>query len=161
MNVKKRIQKNIRENKKETVRWREWRRGHAIQRIERPTNISRAKSVGYKAKKGVVLARVRIRKGGRKRPKPAGGRKPKKAGRFFTTRHSLQSVAEKRVNRKYPNLEVVNSYKVGQDGQFKYFEVIMVDRDHPSIKNDKKYKNLKGKRAFRGKTSASKKSRGL
>ena len=33
--------------------------------------------------------------------------------------------------RKYPNMEVLNSYWVGQDGKQKYYEVILVDGHHP------------------------------
>jgi large subunit ribosomal protein L15e len=33
-------------------------------------------------------------------------------------------------------LEVLNSYWVGEDGQHEWFEAILVDPNHPSIKND-------------------------
>ncbi len=140
-----------------------WRKGASIQKVEVPTNIARARELGYKAKQGVIVVRSCIRKGMRKREKPHSGRKPSKNGRFFSYRKSLQSMAEERVSRKYLNMEVLNSYYVGEDGRYKFFEVIMVDRANGSILSDPLYSNLihsKG-RAFRGLTSSGIKHRGL
>ena len=141
----------------------EWRQEPVVKRLERPTRLDRAHALGYKAKQGVIVVRVRVPRGGRKRPKPAGGRVPKKAGRFFSLDKSRQQQAEERLSRKYPNMEVLNSYWVAEDGNHKWFEVILVDRDHPGIKRDKNLKFVarsKG-RANRGLTSIGKKSRGL
>jgi large subunit ribosomal protein L15e len=55
----------------------------------------------------------------------------------FTPAKSLQRIAEERVSKKFPNLKVLNSYWVWQDGQSKWFEVILVDPNSPHIKNDK------------------------
>jgi large subunit ribosomal protein L15e len=44
-------------------RKQEWRQEGAIERIERPTRLDKARDLGYKAKQGVVLARVSVRKG--------------------------------------------------------------------------------------------------
>jgi len=143
----------------------EWRKGPAIVRIERPTRIDRARRLGYRAKQGFIVVRVRVRKGGRKRPKYGrGGRKPSKSGiSKFTPRKSLQLMAEERAARKFPNLEVLNSYWVGDDGTYKYFEVIMVDPNHPVIKSDPKISWIvrQKRRVFRGLTSAGKRMRGL
>jgi large subunit ribosomal protein L15e len=141
----------------------EWRKQGVVTRIEKPTNIKRARALGYKAKQGFIVVRVRVKKGKRKRPKPDMGRKPSKAGRFFTPDKSKQMIAEEKAARKFRNLEVLNSYYVGEDGVQKWYEVIMVDPAHPSIKSDKDINwicNKKG-RAFRGLTSAGKKHRGL
>ncbi|MDP3987098.1 MAG: 50S ribosomal protein L15e, partial [Nanoarchaeota archaeon] len=67
--------------------------------------------------------------------------------------------------RKFTNLEVLNSYLLGKDGVYYFYEVILVDPDKPEIKSDKNVSWIskpgnKG-RAFRGLTSAGKKSRGL
>lgn len=43
-----------------------WRREPVILRIERPTRLDRAHSLGYKAKQGFVLTRIRIGKGSSK-----------------------------------------------------------------------------------------------
>jgi len=139
-----------------------WRKEPVVIRIERPTNLARARELGYKAKQGVFVVRVRVRRGGRKRPKPDLGRKPSKAGRFFSPAKSLQRQAEEKAARKHPNAEVFNSYWVGEDGQRKFFEVIMVDRDHPSVLSDKNLARIAMKkgRAFRGLTSAGKRGRG-
>jgi large subunit ribosomal protein L15e len=144
----------------------QWAKEPAIVRVEKPTRLDRARALGYKAKQGFVLVRVRIKKGTRKREKPAGGRKPSKAGLTkIKSRKSLQRVAEERAARKYPNLEVLNSYYVGESGKYKWYEVILIDPHHPVIKADAKINWIcsskhKG-RVFRGLTSAGKKSRGL
>ncbi|OYT55897.1 MAG: hypothetical protein B6U68_04235 [Candidatus Aenigmarchaeota archaeon ex4484_14] len=81
----------------------------------------------------------------------------------FTPAKSLKRIAEDRVARKYPNMEVLNSYYLAEDGQNKYYEVILVDRAHPVIRADKKLQGIikhRG-RVFRGKTSAGQKSRAL
>ncbi|MBS3051321.1 MAG: 50S ribosomal protein L15e [Candidatus Aenigmarchaeota archaeon] len=140
-----------------------WRRQPVIKKLNGPTKPARARSLGYKAKQGFVIARTRIKKGGRRRPTIRKGRKPRSMGLFFTTKQNKQSIAEKRVSRKYPNLEVLNSYKVGEDGKYHFFEVILVDKNHPVIKSDKtiNWITTQRRRAFRGRTSAGKKSRGL
>ena len=46
------------------------------------------------------------------------------------------SVAEERAGYKCGNLRVLNSYWVGEDGTYKYFEVIMVDPSHKTIRRD-------------------------
>lgn len=143
-----------------------WRKGPAIVRIDKPTNIRRARALGYKAKQGVVVVRVRVRKGGRRRSRPTLGRKPKRQGvRKLTPRKSLQLIAEERAARKFPNLEVLNSYHVASGGTHEYYEVIMLDPNHPSIRNDPELgwiaeKQHRG-RVFRGLTRAGKRMRGL
>jgi large subunit ribosomal protein L15e len=140
-----------------------WRAENVVTRIDRPTRLDRARELGYKAKQGFAVARIRIGKGGRKRPKPSRGRKPRKSGRFFTTKLSLQAISEQRVARKFPNLEVLNSYFVGEDGTSEFYEVILVDPDHPSIKDDRKIgwvMHNRG-RVFRGQTRSGRDSRGL
>lgn len=142
----------------------QWRRGKVVTRLERPTRIDRARSLGYKAKQGFVLARVRIKKGGRRRHKIRKGRKPTKVGlRYYRPEKSKQAIAEARTVRHFPNLEVLNSYYSGEDGKYNYYEVILVDPNHPVIKGDKKIAWIANqrRRAFRGLTSAGKKSRGL
>lgn len=140
-----------------------WRKEPSVLRVQQPTNIARARELGYKAKQGVIVARIRIRKGLRKREKPMGGRKPSKSGRFFAYEKSLQSMAEERASRKFINCEVLNSYYVGEDGKFKFFEAILVDRAHPSVTNSSYYNSIVAQRgrAFRGLTNSGKAHRGL
>ena len=91
------------------------------------------------------------------------GRKPKRYGMYFTTGRNLQAIAESRANRKYPNLEVLNSYKVADDGKMSWYEVIFIDRNHPSIQKDKDVRWISETpsrgRSHRGLTSAGKRSR--
>ncbi|MDD5418066.1 MAG: 50S ribosomal protein L15e [Candidatus Nanoarchaeia archaeon] len=141
----------------------EWRKQPSTVKVDKPTRLDKAHSLGYKAKQGVVIVRQKVKKGGRKREKPTMGRKPKKSGRVkYTPKKSLQLIAEERTSRKYPNLEVMNSYWVGSDGKNKWFEVIMIDGSHPAVINDKKLSEIISKRrVHRGLTSAGKKARGL
>ena len=144
----------------------EWRRQHAVNRIERPTRLAKARKLGFKAKQGYVMVRVRILRGSRKKPRPKSGRRSKRLGvAKLKTAKSLQQMAEERAARKFPNLEVLNSYWTWQDGRYKWFEIVMVDPNHPVIKADPNINWISDKaqrgRAFRGLTSAGKKVRGL
>ena len=139
----------------------EWRAGPSLERIEAPTNVARARELGYKAKQGVVVVRAKVRKGKRMREKNKGGRKPSKSGRFFSRKKSLQSIAEERAAAKYRNCEVVNSYFVGEDGVFKFFEVILADRSLGATANRYAGVIAQRGRAFRGLTSSGRKHRGL
>lgn len=145
----------------------EWRRQPRFQRIEKPTRLDRARALGYKAKKGFVIVRARIKRGGRKRPLYGRrGRKPSKAGiTGFTSKQSLQAIVEQRVQRKYPNLQVLNSYHVASDGKYSWFECILLDPNSPDIKKDKDVGWVSDKqhrkRALRGLTGSGKRSRGL
>ncbi len=143
-----------------------WRKQPAVVRIEKPTRINRARALGYKAKQGFVVVRVRVRRGRLSRPRPRSGRRPKRMGvAKLKPAKSLRLIAEEKAARKFPNLEVLNSYWVWEDGRYKWFEVIMVDPNHPAIKSDKDINWICEKvhrgRVFRGLTSAGKKVRGL
>ncbi len=136
----------------------EWRKQNTIVRIERPTRLDRARNLGYKAKQGFVMARVRVRRSGFRKTRPTAGRRQKRMGvNKFKLAKNMRMVAEERTARKFPNLEVLNSYWVWEDGRFKWFEVIMVDPmllpDHPIAGQTR--------RVFRGLTSAGKEVRGL
>lgn len=154
------------EEKLQRKRMISWRKDRVVVRVDRPTKLQRARALGYKAKKGFIIVRVREKSGGRHREYPTGGRKPKHSGlRKYTPKKSLQWIAEEKANRKYPNLNVLNSYFVGDDGAQKWYEVILVDPKAPEIINSKDLKWISEKankaRVFRGLTSAGKKSRGL
>merc|ERR1712072_1069446 len=51
---------------------------------------------------------------------------------------NLQSIAEERVGRRLKGLRVLNSYWVGQDSTYKYYEVIMIDIHHAAVTRDPK-----------------------
>ncbi len=151
-------------------RMAKWRREQVFTRVERPTRLDAARRMGYKAKQGVVIVRTRVRRGGLRKGKIHMKRKPSKAGiRKITMGKNTQRIAEERVARHYPNMEVLNSYWVGEDGKQKFFEVILIDPSHPSIMADKDLgwvSRAEGRgshrgRAYRGKTSAGKRGRGL
>jgi large subunit ribosomal protein L15e len=153
---------------KELMRQRliKWRRQSAIVRIEKPTRIDRARRLGYKAKQGFVIARIRVRRGGLRKKRPKAGRRPKRMGvKKYKPAKSMRLIGEERTGKKFPNLEVLNSYWVAEDGRSKWFEIIMVDPHHPAIKADKEVnwiaQKQHHKRVFRGLTSAGKKIRGL
>ena len=78
---------------------------------------------------------------------------------------NLQRIAEERTAKRYTNLEVLNSYFVGEDGKHKFYEVILVDPHHPVIISDPKINWIQEVqhtgRVYRGLTSAGKKGRGL
>jgi large subunit ribosomal protein L15e len=81
---------------------------------------------------------VRVRKGGARKKRPSSGRRPKALGvTKFTRAKSLKQIAEERAGKKFPNLSVLNSYYVWEDGTSKWFEVVLVDANHPAIKKDK------------------------
>ncbi|MBI5225032.1 hypothetical protein HY989_04145 [Candidatus Micrarchaeota archaeon] len=110
-------------------RLQKFRKDNTVQRADKPTNPARARELGYKARKDFMIARVRIKRGKRSRPKPDQGRKPGRNRKFVNPGISLQRYAEDKVARRFPNLEVLNSYIIGEDGMFKYFEVIMRDKN--------------------------------
>ncbi|MFC1768236.1 50S ribosomal protein L15e [Nanoarchaeota archaeon] len=114
----------------------EWRKGASTVRIKRPTRLDRARSLGYRAKAGIILVRQRVARGGRQKEKIKHGRRPKRFGRKKIVSKNLKMVATERVSRKYPNCEVLNSYFVLKDGKYAWYEVILLDREHPVIKRD-------------------------
>lgn len=152
---------------KETIKDRmiKWREGLAIAEVEKPLRLDRARMLGYKAKKGFFVVRVRLKRGGRKRPRHTHGRKSRKQHERKILKMSYQWIAEQRAEKKYSNLEVLNSYYLGKDGKYYFFEVILIDPDKPEIKNDPVLnwicKPENHNRAARGLTSAARKSRGL
>jgi len=143
----------------------EWRSQPTTFRIERPTRLDRARSLGYRAKQGIIVVRQRVDRGGRMRPRPAGGRRSKRSSLRKDLNLSYQSVAEQRTAAKYPNCEVLNSYYVAEDGIYYWYEVILIDKNHPAIRSDSQLSWITGtkhtNRVFRGLTSAGKRSRAL
>ncbi|MDP3881698.1 MAG: 50S ribosomal protein L15e [Nanoarchaeota archaeon] len=143
----------------------QWRAGESIVEVEKPLKLDRARALGYKAKKGIFVVRVRVKRGGRKRPRHKHGRKTRKQHVYKNLKMNYRWVAEIRAEKKYPNLEVLNSYQIAKDGKYYFFEVILVDPSKPEIKSDKNLNWIgtpgNHARAQRGLTSAGKQSRGL
>ncbi|KAG1675137.1 hypothetical protein FOA52_003360 [Chlamydomonas sp. UWO 241] len=150
------------------VRCWEYRQLPGIIRLTRPSRPDKARRMGYKAKQGYVIYRVRVRRGGRKRPVHKGIVYGKPASQGITQlkpTRNLRSVAEERVGRKIGGLRLLNSYWVNEDSTYKYYEVVMIDPAHNAIRNDPRINwicNATHKhRELRGLTSAGKSYRGL
>ena len=143
-----------------------WRTSPTVERVEHPTRIDAARKYGYKAKQGFIVARVRVRKGGLHKSRPERGRKPKRAGvNKITPRISIQRIGEERAAKRFPNLEVLGSYWIWEDGQYKWYEVVFVDPNHPVIQADRDIswicEKLHTRRVYRALTPAGRKGRGL
>ncbi|KAJ3576674.1 hypothetical protein NP233_g285 [Leucocoprinus birnbaumii] len=145
------------------VRCWEYRQLNVIHRASRPSRPDKARRLGYKAKQGYVIYRIRVRRGNRKKPVPKGATygKPVRQGvNHLKPQRSLRSVAEERVGRRCGNLRVLNSYWVNQDGVYKYYEVILVDPSHKAVRRDPRINWIVNpvhkRREARGLTSAGK-----
>merc|ERR1712184_31042 len=151
------------------VRCWQYRQLTKVHRAPRSTRPDKARRLGYKNKQGYVIYRIAMRRGGRKRPVAKGCPygKPKTSGAVKEQKpeRNLQSIAEERVGRRLKGLRVLNSYWVGQDSTYKYFEVIMIDPHHKAITRDPKINwmcnDVQKHRELRGLTHAGKSSRGL
>lgn len=115
-----------------------WRKEPTISRIDRPSRIDRARKLGYKAKQGIVVARIRVGRGGMRKQRPVSGRRPKHFGVVHIKQGiSMRKIAENRVLERFPNLEVMGSYYLHKDGTNLWYEVIMADPSHPAISKDR------------------------
>jgi large subunit ribosomal protein L15e len=142
----------------------EWRKDDSIVKVEKPLRIDRARGLGYKAKKGVIVVRIKIKRGGHKRTRPNKARRTKRLHIRKNLRMNYKEIAETRVAREYTNMEVLGAYWVGKDGMNYFYEVILVDRNEPGILKDKQlgaFVKAPKKRALRGITSSGRKARGL
>ncbi len=116
----------------------QWRKQEAVTRIEKPSRIQRARRLGYKAKQGIIVIRMRVGTGGMRKQRPRGGRRPKHLGvTRIKADVSMKEVAENRVLERYPNMKLLGSYFVYKDGMHYWFEVILADPSHPRIAKDK------------------------
>ncbi|MCL4127970.1 UNVERIFIED_CONTAM: hypothetical protein GTU68_025245 [Idotea baltica] len=174
MGAYKYMQETYRKKQSDVMRYllrlRAWqyRHLHTLHRAPRATRPEKARRLGYKNKQGFLIYRIRVRRGGRKRPVEKGCTygKPKSHGvnQLKPTRN-LQSLAEERCGRRLGGLTLLNSYWVAQDSTFKYFEVILLDPSRTSIRRDPRVNwvcsNTQKHRELRGKTSKGRKHRGL
>ena len=115
-----------------------WRKQNAITRIAKPSRLDRARRLGYKAKQGIIVVRMRVGTGGMRKQRPRGGRRPKHLGvTKIKADDNMKTVANRRVLERYPNMQFLGSYFVYKDGKHYWFEVILADPDHPRIAQDK------------------------
>ena len=142
-----------------------WRREPSTLKIDYPTRLDRARSLGYKAKPGIFVVRQKILKGGSYHEKITGGRRSAHRHKTQALSKNQQQIAEERVAQAYSNCEILNSYYVGEDGKQIWYEAIVVDPTNPSIAADQHLKWIKESqhtgRVFRGLTSAGKRGRGM
>ena len=114
-----------------------WRTEEVIHKINRPSRLDRARRLGYKAKQGIIVVRIRVGRGGMRKQRPVSGRRPKHFGVVHIKQGiNMRKVAERRVGEKFPNLEVLGSYYLHRDGMYMWYEVILADTNHPAILND-------------------------
>ena len=115
-----------------------WRKQNAVTRIDKPSRIQRARRLGYKAKQGIIVVRMRVGTGGMRKKRPTGGRRPKHLGvTRIKADDNMKTVAERRVLERYPNMKLLGSYYIYKDGKHYWFEVILADPVHPRIMQDK------------------------
>ena len=115
-----------------------WRKQNAMIRIAKPSRISRARRLGYKAKQGIVVVRMRVGTGGMRKQRPRGGRRPKHLGvTRIKAAVSMKQVAERRVLERYRNMKLLGSYFLYKDGMHYWFEIILADPSHKRIAKDK------------------------
>ncbi|XP_049777532.1 60S ribosomal protein L15-like [Schistocerca cancellata] len=133
-----------------------------------PLRPDKARRLGYRAKQGFVIYRIRVRRGGRKHrvPKDATYGKPKSLGvNELKPTRNFQSISEERVGRRCGALRMLNCCWVAQDSTYKYYEVILVDPAHKAIRRDAKINGIcravMKHRELQGLTSAGSKSHGL
>merc|ERR1712048_608009 len=145
MGAYKYLQELWRKKKSDTMRfvmrvrcW-EYRQLATIHKASKPSRLDKARAVGFKQKQGYAVYRVRIRRGGRKRAVGKGivyGKPVHQGIRKLKKTRSHRSVAEEKVGRHCSNMRVLNSYWVGQDAAYKFYEVVLVDPAHTAIKKD-------------------------
>ena len=115
-----------------------WRKQNAVTRIDKPSRLLRARRLGYKAKQGIIVIRMRVGTGGMRRQRPRGGRRPKHLGvTRIKADDNMKKVAQRRVLERYPNMELLGSYFIYKDGMHYWYEVILADPSHPRIIKDK------------------------
>ena len=115
-----------------------WRNENAVTRVEKPSRIARARRLGYKAKQGIIVVRMRVGTGGMRKERPRGGRRPKHLGvTKIKADVSMKQVSERRVLERYPNMKLLGSYFLYKDGMHYWFEIILADPSHPRIAKDK------------------------
>ena len=150
------------------VRCWEYRQLPELVRLQHPTRPDKARKMGYKAKQGMVVYRIRVRKGSRRRvaSKNRLYGKPRTHHIYkLTPKLNLQSIAENKAGKQLPSLRLINSYWINQDGAYKYYECIFADPMHPAIQHDAKLNwvcsSVQKRRDARGLTSAGRKHRAL
>ncbi|ELK08873.1 60S ribosomal protein L15 [Pteropus alecto] len=122
------------------VCWWQYCQPSAIHTVLHPTRPDKVRRLGYKVKQGYVIYQIRVCCGGCKRPVPKGATYGKpvhhgvKQPKFAGSLH--QSVAEEQAGCHCGALRVLNSYWVGEDSTYRFFEVIFIDSFHKAIRRN-------------------------
>ena len=150
------------------IRCWEYRQLPELVRLTHPTRPDKARLMGYKAKQGYSIFRIRIRRGGRRKVADKNrvyGKNRTHHIYKLTPKLNLQSLAEQKAGAALQSLRLLNSYWVNQDGVYKYYECIFVDPNHPAIQHDPKINwicdAVHRRREARGLTGAGRKHRAL
>ncbi|MGC8555834.1 MAG: 50S ribosomal protein L15, partial [Conexivisphaera sp.] len=96
---------------------------------------------------GIIVVRARVPKGGMRRKRPNSGRRQKALGTVkIKGNYSSREVAERRAKEAFPNMEVLGSYYLAEDGRYYWYEVVMADPNHPAVRGDSKLRRALGSR---------------
>lgn len=107
-----------------------WRKQCSLIKIDKPSRIYRARSLGYKAKPGIITVRMRVGAGGMRKHRPKGGRRPKHLGvTRIKSKTNMKQVAENRVAKKYKNMTILGSYFVYGDSLHYWYEIVMIENN--------------------------------
>lgn len=120
------------------VRCWQYRQLSALHRAPRPTRPDKARRLGYKAKQGYVIYRIHVHRGGRKCPFLRVQLKASLSTMVLTSWNLPEafSLLLRRAGRHCGALRVLNSYWVGEDSTYKFFEVILIDPFHKAIRRN-------------------------
>lgn len=101
----------------------------AVFRLERPVDLQRARSFGYKPIPGYAVVVSRVPRGGRRKPRPRSGRRSRHAGSvLFTPGLDRGTIAAQRAAKHFKNMRPLGRHRIAEDGKALWFEVIFVDR---------------------------------
>ncbi len=101
----------------------------AVFRLERPVDLQRAKSFGYRSVPGYAVVVSRVPRGGRRKPRPRSGRRPRHAGSvLYTPSLDRAHIATQRAAKHFKNMRPLGQHRIAEDGKAIWFEVIFVDR---------------------------------
>ncbi|MCL4339505.1 MAG: hypothetical protein JRN19_01590 [Nitrososphaerota archaeon] len=105
-----------------------WRSEPTIHREERPIRLDKARKIGYRAKGGFIAVMAKVSKGGMNIHVPTSGRRPKHYGaKKISGVRNAKLIAIERVKKRYKNMKVMGAYYLGEDGNHKWFEVVLKD----------------------------------
>ena len=91
-----------------------YRAGNSIERVEKPMRIDRARALGYRAKQGFTVARVRVIRGGKKNTRIGSGRDGGDKSTKITQSKNYQQICEERAQKRFVNFYWLQRYARGR-----------------------------------------------